>query len=107
METWTHLIRFVAVEDGEIHLGQLVDTNRDAGLDVFNNITVKAYRLEGSIFNSRITSEVLMVKKLLSPIDIKDCPYIRCIGMNYGEHANVCSARSKRSQLHVLIVYHD
>lgn len=30
---WTHLVRFVAVEDNQIHLGQLVDTGRDAGKD--------------------------------------------------------------------------
>lgn len=81
----------MAVEDDQTHLGQAVDTTRDIGLDTFNGVPVKAYRLEGSVFNATITKDVLTVKKLLSPISRSECPYIRCIGMNYSEHAKVCA----------------
>ncbi|KAH0592481.1 hypothetical protein MHUMG1_09752 [Metarhizium humberi] len=51
MPHWTHLIRFVAVEDDQIHLGQLVDTSRDVGLDSVNGVEIKAYLITGDIFN--------------------------------------------------------
>jgi len=47
MPRWAHLIRFLAVEDGQFHLGQLADTSRDIGEDSFNGITIKAFRIEG------------------------------------------------------------
>lgn len=93
--TWTHLIRFVARQDGQVHLGQLVDTTRDVGLDSLASKTIQAYRIEGSIFDqdgaaaAKVTRDILTVKTLLSPIARDQCPYIRCIGMNYSGHAKV------------------
>lgn len=89
MAPWTHLIRFVAVEDNATHLGQTVDTTRDVGLDVLGSTTVKAYRVDGTLFEGDVTSHVLTVAKLLSPLTREDCSYIRCIGMNYKDHAQV------------------
>ncbi|KIW90018.1 uncharacterized protein Z519_09448 [Cladophialophora bantiana CBS 173.52] len=86
MSTWTHLIRFIAVEDDKVHLGQLVDTARDIGLYTFDGVTVQAFRIEGTIFDSRVTKEVVTVKKLLAPVVKEECTYIRCIGMNYRHH---------------------
>lgn len=70
MAHWTHLIRFFAVEDGQIHLGQLVDTSRDIGEDSFNGVPIKAFRIEGSIHSGRVTEEVLQVKRvcLINPV---------------------------------------
>jgi len=87
MTSWTHLIRFVAVEDHEIHLGQLVDTSRDIGLDSFEGREIKAYLINGSIFNGEVTKHILTVKQLLSPVSKEDCNYIRCLGLNYSDHA--------------------
>lgn len=64
MTSWTHLIRFIAVEDHEIHLGQLVDTSRDIGLDSWNNIRIQAYLIHGTIFNSVVTKHILTVKQV-------------------------------------------
>ena len=94
MPFWTHLIRFLAVEDSgsTVYLGQLVDTTRDVGLDTLQGKPAKAYRISGdSIFDghAKPTSEVLTVKQLLAPISKEDCGYIRCIGMNYRTHAKV------------------
>jgi hypothetical protein len=50
MPSWTHLIRFVAVEDEQIHLGQLTGTSRDAGLDAVNEVETKAYLINGDVF---------------------------------------------------------
>ncbi|KAL3442836.1 hypothetical protein BJX65DRAFT_298735 [Aspergillus insuetus] len=87
MPAWTHLIRFIAVEDGQIHLGQAVDTTRDIGQDCFNGVPVEVFRIEGSIYAGEVTEEVLHVQRLLSPIDPEGCSYIRCIGLNYKKHA--------------------
>ncbi|EXJ68435.1 uncharacterized protein A1O5_08227 [Cladophialophora psammophila CBS 110553] len=92
MSTWAHLIRFVAVEDGKVHLGQPIDNARDIGLDTFDEVTVQAFRIEGTIFDGRVTKEVVTVKKLLAPIAKEECTYIRCIGMNYRDNAKVRNA---------------
>lgn len=64
MESWTHLIRFVAVEDGKIHLGQLVDSNRDVGEDSRNGYPIHARLIEGSIYDSQVREKVLQVRQV-------------------------------------------
>jgi len=83
----THIIRFVANEDNRIHLGQLVDTSRDIGLDSVEGKEIKAYLINGSIFAAEVTEHVYTVKQLLSPVSQEDCNYIRCLGLNYKDHA--------------------
>ncbi|PYH95485.1 2-keto-4-pentenoate hydratase [Aspergillus ellipticus CBS 707.79] len=85
---WTHLIRFVAIEDSQVHLGQLVDPTRDVGQDSVDGIEIAAYLIEGTIFDGRVTKHILHVKQLLSPIAKEQCSYIRCLGLNYMDHAN-------------------
>ena len=110
MPDWTHLIRFIAAEDSRVHLGQLVDTKRDVGLDTVEGREIKAYLINGSIFDGSVTKNVLTVKQvrcsltplpaipidstnqrvqLLSPVSMQDCNYIRCLGLNYMDHAKV------------------
>ena len=85
----THIIRFVAVEDGRVHLGQLADTSRDVGLDSVEGKTITAYAINGSVFDGEVTQHILTVKHLLSPVSIEDCNFIRCLGLNYKDHAKV------------------
>lgn len=85
----THIIRFVANEDGRVHLGQLADTSRDVGLDSFEGKEIIAYEIIGSISNGEVTPNALTVKHLLSPVSREDCNYIRCLGLNYQDHAKV------------------
>ncbi|KAJ5486732.1 hypothetical protein N7530_001032 [Penicillium desertorum] len=87
MPSWTHLIRFVAVEDGLVHLGQLVHPTRDVGLDAFDETPIWAFEIEGDIYDGHPTENKLQVRELLSPIAPSTCPYIRCIGLNYKRHA--------------------
>ena len=89
MPSWTHLIRFIATEDSRVHIGQLVDTSRDIGLDSVNGDKIQAYLINGSIFDGEVTSHILTVKQLLSPVSQEDCNYIRCLGLNYMDHAKV------------------
>lgn len=61
MSSWTHLIRFVAEEDNQTHLGQLVDTSRDVGWDSYNKEKIKAYLIVGTIFDGHVTKTKLTV----------------------------------------------
>lgn len=85
----THIIRFIASEDGRTHLGQPVEVSRDIGLDSLHGKVIKAYLIEGTLFDSQLTEEIRTVKQLLSPVSAKDCNYIRCLGLNYKDHAKV------------------
>lgn len=87
MPSWTHLIRFIAVEDNHTHLGQLVDTSEDVGLASVEGKTIKAYEIIGTIFDGEVTKTELTVKQLLSPLATEQCSYIRCLGLNYKDHA--------------------
>lgn len=69
MPSWTHLIRFVAEEDSQIHVGQLVDTSRDVGLDSFEGRKIEAYLINGSMFSGEVTKHVLTVKQVSCDTD--------------------------------------
>jgi hypothetical protein len=64
MPAWTHLIRFVAEEDNQPHLGQLVDPGRDVGVDSYEGRTIKAYLILGTIFDGQVTETILTVKNV-------------------------------------------
>ncbi|KAJ5807425.1 2-keto-4-pentenoate hydratase [Penicillium robsamsonii] len=87
MSSWTHLVRFIALEDNEVHLGQLVDTARDVGRDSVDGVEIVVYVIVGTVFDGCVTNQLMHVKQLLSPISKEDCNYIRCLGLNYTDHA--------------------
>ena len=64
MTFWTHFIRFIAVEDSQVHLGQLVDTSRDVGRDSVEGVEIAANVIEGTIFDGRVTDEIMHVKQV-------------------------------------------
>lgn len=66
---WTHLIRFIAVEDSQEHLGQLVDTTRDIGKDSVNGVEIAAYLIDGTIFDGRVSTTVMHVKQVKTRSD--------------------------------------
>jgi len=86
---WTRLIRFVAAETSRIHIGQPIDPNVDVGLAVWGRQTIKAYEITGSAFdsNARVTDTVLTVKHLMEPLSREQVKLVRCLGLNYKEHA--------------------
>ncbi|KAJ5426989.1 hypothetical protein N7465_002059 [Penicillium sp. CMV-2018d] len=87
MPSWTHLVRFIAVEDSQVHLGQLVNTTCDVGRDSVDGVEIAVKAIEGTIFDGRVTDEILHVKQLLAPVTQEQCSYIRCLGLNYIDHA--------------------
>ena len=57
-------MRFVAVEDNQVHLGQLVDTSRDVGKDSANGVEIPVKIINGSIYNGRDTDVIMHVKSV-------------------------------------------
>ncbi|KAF8592724.1 hypothetical protein K439DRAFT_1400729 [Ramaria rubella] len=87
--SWTRLIRFVAAETNRIHIGQPVDAQLDVGLAVHAKKTVKAHEIIGSVLdaNAKLTDRVLTVATLLEPLSREQVKLVRCLGLNYADHA--------------------
>ncbi|KAH7344068.1 hypothetical protein B0J17DRAFT_645228 [Rhizoctonia solani] len=92
MSHWTRLIRFTAVETGgkKVHFGQPVDPKVDVGLEILKKHALKAHEISGSSIldpSARVTSKVLTVDALLEPVDPQQVGLVRCLGLNYKDHA--------------------
>ncbi|KAL5332886.1 hypothetical protein BJX70DRAFT_404134 [Aspergillus crustosus] len=83
MPSFSRLIRFLA-KDGNIYYG-------DALLSTGVVDTVKPLRarvIKGDIFGQHhVTDQVAEVKILLAPLAKKDIKTVRCLGLNYEQHA--------------------
>jgi hypothetical protein len=67
--SWTHLIRFVAEETGQIHLGQIdVKAYPDLGIASVEGKKIVAKEITGSIFDGVVTDKELTVKQVPPPI---------------------------------------
>ncbi|KAI9836034.1 MAG: hypothetical protein M1819_001645 [Sarea resinae] len=85
---WTHLVRFIAKEDGLPHLGQIdAKLHPDAGLSWEQGKEIKAKLIRGSIYDGQVTSKELTVSQLLEPITAEQTRIVRCLGLNYRDHA--------------------
>ncbi|KAJ7167822.1 hypothetical protein C8R46DRAFT_257426 [Mycena filopes] len=86
---WTRLIRFVAAETLQVHIGQPVDASLDVGLAAHRGTPIKAHEIVGSALDpaAQVTEAVLTVKQLLSPLTREEVKYVRCLGLNYADHA--------------------
>lgn len=86
---WTRLIRFVAAETSQVHIGQPVEAALDVGLAISQRKTVQAYEIIGSALNpdSQVSHNVLTVKELLAPLSREQIKIVRCLGLNYAGHA--------------------
>lgn len=102
MPSWTHLIRFIAVEDNHIHLGQLVDTSRDVGRDTFDGVEVKAYLINGSVFDGQVTDRVYTVKQV-NPVGSDPIGEAKSSGMTPSLCS--CSPRSRKRNAVIFAVW--
>lgn len=63
--SWTHLIRFVAEETGQIHLGQIdAKVYPDLGIASVEGKKIVAKEITGSIFDGMVTDKELTVKQV-------------------------------------------
>ncbi|KAB8214665.1 hypothetical protein BDV33DRAFT_195919 [Aspergillus novoparasiticus] len=85
---WAHLVRFISEEDGQTHLGE-VDPSKypDVGIAILNGERVAVKLVKESIFDGRVTDTTVHIARLLAPIGIEEVPIIRCMGLNYRDHA--------------------
>ena len=80
-------MRFVAEETGQVHLGQVVGVD-DIGSAVFaGQGQIKVKLIEGDIYNGVVGTKELTVRQLLSPLSREQVQTIRCLGLNYKDHA--------------------
>lgn len=60
------------------------------GLAVHQKRTVKAFEIIGSSaldLSAQVTNNVLTVKSLLAPLAREEVKLVRCLGLNYADHA--------------------
>ncbi|KAG6378998.1 hypothetical protein JVT61DRAFT_13289 [Boletus reticuloceps] len=59
------------------------------GLAAWNKQTIKAYEILGSALDpaAQVTNTVLTVKELLTPLSREELKVVRCLGLNYSDHA--------------------
>ncbi|KAG8897501.1 hypothetical protein FRC01_011314 [Tulasnella sp. 417] len=89
-KAWTKLVRFKALETGKVHLGQPVDLRLDVGLELLKGAKVVVHEISGASAldpTARVTQRKLTVSKLLSPLTREDIGIVRCLGLNYTDHA--------------------
>ena len=91
-----------------MHIGQPVDPELDGdnnlmssffrdtltisglvGLAAFRKDNIQAYEILGSALDpaAQLTTTVLTVKELLAPLAREDIKTVRCLGLNYADHA--------------------
>jgi hypothetical protein len=92
---WSRLIRFVAT-DGRILRGEPILPTPDFDLGKTTVETkLKAKVVVGdNIYDdtgeTKVSDEVVTVKKLLGPLTRDDVDILRCVGLNYTRHSMGC-----------------
>lgn len=59
------------------------------GLAAWNKQPIRVYEISGSAIDptAQVTSNILTVKELLSPLSREEMKIVRCLGLNYSDHA--------------------
>lgn len=89
---WQRLIRFVAT-DGRVLRGEPILPAVDFDLgNTTEETKLQAKVIEGKDLydttgETRVTDEIVTVKKLLGPLAPSDVPILRCVGLNYLTHS--------------------
>ncbi|OAK97654.1 fumarylacetoacetate hydrolase [Phaeosphaeriaceae sp. SRC1lsM3a] len=87
---WGRLVRFIATEDGNEHIGEPMDAQLDVGAALASGSRVEVRKFQGSStldLNAAPTSTVLTISQLLPPLSKNEVGTIRCVGLNYRKHA--------------------
>ena len=90
--SWDRLIRFISTE-GRTLRGEPILPSEDFDL----GLTTEETKLQAKVISgedildvsgaTKVTDEVVTVRKLLGPLTIAEVPIIRCIGLNYAKHS--------------------
>lgn len=93
MTSWNRLIRFTPDSDPNVILyGDPIgsDLSDIGALAEKSELEAKVVEVgnDGPLSDgTKVTERVEKVGKLLSPLAIRDCPGIKCIGLNYKKHS--------------------
>lgn len=90
MASWKRLVRFVPKSDSsKVLIGQPQDENVDVGVALRDGKEVQVDIFSGSSVLSPGSSsgETAIVERVLSPLTQNEVGTIRCIGLNYKQHA--------------------
>jgi len=86
---WQRLVRFEAV-DGLEYCGEPVDPDLDVGIAMVEGKPILVKVLDASSAldsDARFTGEVKEAKRILTPLTPSEVGTIRCVGLNYKDHA--------------------
>lgn len=89
---WERLIRFVAT-DGRVLKGEPILPSQDFDLGrVTKSTKLQARVIQGedvydTTGKTKVTDEIVTVKKLLGPLAQGDVDILRCVGLNYAKHS--------------------
>ncbi|TFB00969.1 Fumarylacetoacetate hydrolase domain-containing protein [Trichoderma ghanense] len=89
LPVWNRLIRFEDVH-GQERYGEPIDEDLDVGIALHRGQDVYARILQTQSaldLTAVLSEEIVQVKKVLSPLRPEEAGTIRCIGLNYREHA--------------------
>jgi len=91
--SFTRLVRFIPKHTNEIYIGQPADHNLDVGAAILRGEEISIVVYSGtSVLSPGIPSgEFFTLGKLLSPLSRSEVGTIRCIGLNYVQHAKEVS----------------
>jgi len=83
MASFTRLVRFLA-KDGRTYYGDAILPH---GVTDISKAT-QAKVIKGEIFGKHdVTDEVVDIRLLLAPLALEDVKTVRCLGLNYAQHA--------------------
>ncbi|KAK7956788.1 fumarylacetoacetate hydrolase [Apiospora aurea] len=88
--SFERLVRFAPKgKEGEVLIGQPVDSNVDVGKAVRNGeeVQVKVFSGDSALNPGSLTDKVETIARILSPLSASEVGSIRCIGLNYVNHA--------------------
>ncbi|OQE30224.1 hypothetical protein PENFLA_c003G00582 [Penicillium flavigenum] len=86
---WKRWVRFRA-EDGKIYGGEPVNPDIDVGQAIEKNVEVSVKVVTGNSaldYDAPFTGETKIIDELLSPVSQVEAGTVRCVGLNYKEHA--------------------
>ncbi|RDW75318.1 hypothetical protein BP6252_06460 [Coleophoma cylindrospora] len=89
MASWKRLVRFIPKSSTDILIGQPTDDSVDVGAAIIDSKDVPVTVFSGSSVLSpgEATSKTESIGRLLSPLSESEVGTIRCIGLNYVQHA--------------------
>lgn len=106
--SWDRLVRYVSSKDEQIHYGEPIvqpdDVENIAQLASDGKLKVKV--LDGTEpVSLQRTDRTDTVKTLLGPVEVKNTPIMRCIGLNYKSHSMTTGAQMGRLSAFELTLY--